>query len=170
MKQYLLKEDRLSTKLTVVFSPKISKQINIIDEYNYNDIDNIHQWYDYLEGIKRYISNPVIAFDYTNRYRSFPNGTRFIHDFDYNIGYTIKSNKYTNSLYVYIFNVNLEPDEYGLKVPPTLQESKSVVRLTESDLRFIVTECVRKIIENTYSKRMYINTNKSYKTNFRNII
>ncbi len=146
MKQYLLKEDRLPTKLTVVFSPKISKQINIIDEYNYNDIDNIHQWYDYLEGIKRYITNPVIAFDYTNRYRSFPNGTRFIHDFDYNIGYTIKSNKYTNSPYVYIFNVNLKPEEYGLKVPPTLNENKRIIPLTESHIRRIIRQTLRQYL------------------------
>ena len=170
MKRYLLKEDRLPTKLTVVFSPKISKQINIIDDYNCTNIDDIYQWYDYIEGIKKYISNPVIAFDYTNRYRSLPNGTRFIHDFDYNIGYTIKTNKNTDSPYVYIFNVNLKPEEHGLKIPPTLQECKNVVRLTESDLRFIVTECVRRVIKDTYSKRMHINTNNPHRTNLRNII
>ncbi len=41
----------------------------------------------------------------------------FISDFDYNIGYTIKTNNTTQQQYVYVFMANLKPDEFGLIVP-----------------------------------------------------
>ncbi len=85
MKQYQLYEDRLPSKLLVRFSYDISKKINTIDSYNQNNIGAVSQWYDYLDGIKSYLSNPVIAWDYTNRFSQFPNGARFIRDFDYNL-------------------------------------------------------------------------------------
>ena len=69
-----------------------------------------------------------------------------------------------------ILKVNLALEYFGLKVPSSLTENKNIVKLTECDLRFIVTECVRKIVENAYSKRLHININKLYRTNLRNII
>lgn len=116
-KQCWLKEDRLPSRLFVGFSSNITKQIEAIKNYNQNNIDGLSKWRDYLDGMKKYISNPVIAWDYTNRHQRFPNGTMFISDFDYNIGYTIKTNNTTQQQYVYVFMANLKPDEFGLIVP-----------------------------------------------------
>lgn len=123
MTKRCLYEDRLPQKLSVIFSPKITKQIIDIDAYNSNNTNGLSQWHDYLDGMKSYISNPVIAWDYTNRHQRFPNGTMFISDFDYNIGYTIKSNNTTQQQYVYVFMANLKPNEFGLKIPQMLKES-----------------------------------------------
>ncbi len=61
-------------------------------------------------------------------------------------------------------------EEFDLKVPPLLTENKHIVRLTDFDLKFIITECVRRVIRDIYSKKLYINTNNPYKANLRNII
>lgn len=147
MKRFLVKEDKLSSKLAVRFSSRIAKEINSIDDYNQYNVDALYQWRDYLDGIKRYISNPVIAWDYTNRYSRFPNGAVFIDDFDYNVGYFIKTDNITNQPYVYVFMVNLNPESFGLKVPSTLKENKSI-RLTESQLRHIIRKTLQKTLYN----------------------
>ncbi len=41
----------------------------------------------------------------------------------------------TRPPYVYIFKINLKTDEYGLKVPPALNENKRIIPLTESHIR-----------------------------------
>lgn len=67
--------------------------------------------------------------------------------FNYNVGYSIKTNAY--GAYVYIFQVNLNPQAFGLKVPPSLKENKcsyTTIRLTESQFKRLLTECVTKII------------------------
>lgn len=147
MKRSLVKEDKLPSKLIVRFSSKIAKEINAIDSFNHNNLDALYQWREYLDGIKRYISNPVIAWDYTNRYSRFPNGAVFIEDFGYNIGYSIKNDNITNQPYVYVFMMNLNPEEFGLKVPLTLKENKRI-KLTESQLRSIIRKTILKTFYN----------------------
>ena len=151
MKNLQLNEDKLPNRLLVAFSNNISKEIEKIDVYNRNNVERISRWHDYIDGIKRYMSNPVIAWDYTNRCQRFPNGTRFLSDLGYNVGYTIKTNNCTQQTYVYIFMVNLNPKEYGLKVPPTLNENKQptnriVYHLKESQLRRIIRESIKKML------------------------
>lgn len=152
MKQYQLYEDRLPSKLLVRFSYDISKKINTIDSYNQNNIGAVSQWYDYLDGIKSYLSNPVIAWDYTNRFSQFPNGARFIRDFDYNVGYTIKTNNTTNQPYVYVFMVNLKPEEFGLEVPSNVSENvqRHISRIVSES----INNLVREIIEEDRQRRI----------------
>ena len=121
-KQYFLNEDKLLPKLSVRFSTKIINEIDAIDSFNQNNLDGLANWHDYLDGMRSYISNPVIAWDNTNSHHILPNGTRFISNFDYNVGYTIKTNNTTQQEYVYVFMANLKPEEFGLKVPPVLKE------------------------------------------------
>lgn len=155
MKRYELNEDRLPSKLTVLFSQKIRREIESIEIQNQNNIDGLYKWRDYLNGITNYLSNPVIAFDYTNRYSRFPNGAIYNRDFDYNVGYVVKTNNSTNQSFVYVFMVNLKPDEFGLKVPSNVKESKQhntnrvkrTICLTESELERMIDKSVRRIIK-----------------------
>lgn len=146
MKRCRLKEDKLPQKLPVKFSSAISKKIDAIDAENQNNGDALFQWRDYLEGIVTYISNPVIAWDNMGRYPRFPNGAIFISDFDYNVGYTVIIDNVTNRTCVYVFMVNLNLEEFGLKKPPTLKENKIV--LTESNLRKIISETLIRLLYN----------------------
>ena len=150
MTRHWLYEDKLPSKLLVIFSKNIKNEIDIIDKYNQNNHEGLLQLHDYLDGIRNYISNPVIAWDYTNRCQHFPNGTRLLRDFDYNVGYTIKTNNQTQQAYVYIFMVNLKPEEFDLKVPPTLTENRQhlhhIYRINESQLRNIIKESIKKIL------------------------
>ena len=155
MERYCLNEDRLLPKLFVGFSSKITKEIDIIDAYNQNNTEGLSLWHDYIDGIRSYLSNPVIAFDYTNRYSKFPNGAIYNRDFDYNVGYVVKINNSTNQSFVYVFMVNLKPDEFGLKVPSNIKENKQynayrmkrTICLTESELERIIDKSVRRIIK-----------------------
>jgi hypothetical protein len=154
-----LKEDRLPSKLPVIFSAKIRKDIESIEVYNRNNIDGIYQWRDYLNGLISYISNPTIAWDNTGRYQHFPNGATFIRDFDFNVGCTVKTNSTTNQSFVFVFRVNLKPEEFGLKVPAKLKENKQigiplqkVYRLNESDLCKIVRNVIREVAASLYEK------------------
>lgn len=116
-----LTEDIKPQPLAVTLSSQINNKIAEIGEYNRDNVEAREKWHDYLDGIKNYLSNPSIAFDYANRNIRFPNGAYFIRDFDYDVGYAIK---YFNSkAYVYIFKMNLKPAEFGLRVPPTVESA-----------------------------------------------
>ena len=118
MKQCLVSEDKLPQKLSVITSPKISKQIEVIDNYNQNNIDALSQWNEYIEGLKSYISNRSIAWDYNNKYPRFPNGAIHLEELGYDVTFIVKTSHITNRSYVYVFMLNLKPEEFGLKVPP----------------------------------------------------
>ena len=152
-----LYEDTLPKSLNVIFSSKINKEIIFIKNYNQNNTEALAKWYNYIEEIKKYVSNRSIAWDYADRIRTFRNGTKFIGDFNYNVGYTVKWN--SHEAYVYIFMINLNPQEFGLKIPPTLKENKTIytntimntqnkqtVRLTETQLKRIINESVKQIL------------------------
>ena len=150
MIEYCINEDKLPPKLPVIFSKKITNEIDVIGYYNRNSDDKLSMWHDYLNGIMNYISNPAIAWDNTNRYIHFPNGATYIKDFDFNVGFTIRTN--CNKSYVYVFTINLKPEEFGLKVPPILNENKQhtsdkiIYRIKESQLRRIIRESIKKVL------------------------
>ena len=81
--------------------------MDTIHTLNQDKIENLYQWYSYIDEVQNYISNRVIAWDYNSRHIRFPNGAFFIKDFDYNVGYTIKNNA-QNQTYVYVFMMNLK--------------------------------------------------------------
>lgn len=147
MNRCYLIEDYQGNRFEVRFSDIIQNQINNIQTYNQDNNKALSQWYEYIEGIVNYISNPSIAWDYANQHTKYKNGTRFMSTFNYNVGYSVKTNTY--GAYVYIFQVNLNPQAFGLKVPPSLREGKHIsktIRLTEAQFKKMLTECITKII------------------------
>ena len=144
MKIYRINEDALPQKMPVRFSAKVTSKIDSIISRNQNDKQAISRWLEYLETIKNYVSNPVIAWDYTDRNIKFPNGTRYIRDFDFNIGYSIITDYATNAPFVYIFMVNLNHQEYGLK--ENKHRDKAII-ITESYIRSMVRECISRILQ-----------------------
>ena len=157
MKKYRLYEDKLPSKLVVILSPKITKEIDTIHKLNQDKIENLYQWYSYIDEVQNYISNCVIAWDYNSRHIRFPNGAFFIKDFDYNVGYTIKNNA-QNQTYVYVFMMNLKTEEFGLKVP-NVNEGR--ITITRKDLKNIINECVDRCLRK-YLKENTIMFNESY--------
>lgn len=137
MKSQRLKEDKTPPKLPVLFSSKIVDTINKVVMKNSSCPEKLLQWYDYIDSITNYIANPVIAWDNTNSFINFPNGAKFVPDFDFNIGYVIKTNKQTQQNYVYVFMVNLKIQDYDLN------ENKKLIRVSETELKRIITESVR---------------------------
>lgn len=146
MRNYL-KEDRLPKKLNVIFSADILNKMDTIENFNQNNIEGISQWYKYIEGLVSYISNPVIAWDYTNRFAHFPNGAIVIKELGYDVAFIVKTDRINNINYVYVFKINLYPEKYNLKTPPSLNEQRTLLRLTEHQLRCLIKQCVKNIIK-----------------------
>ena len=129
MKQLCLKEIKKTPQMLVVFSEEIADKIDAIDTYNQENIESLNLWYDYLDGLRSYISNRAIAFDYDNRYRELEGGGRFIDEYGYNISYTIQTDDSTNKTYVYIFGMNLNTRYFGLTVPFYMDENKHINKI-----------------------------------------
>ena len=89
--------------------------------------EGISQWRDYLNGLKNYISNPVIAWDYANRYHRTKKGAIYLNELGYNAIFMVLTNNQTQQAYVYLFWIDLKPEEFGLKVPPTLNEKNNLL-------------------------------------------
>ena len=126
MKQYWLREDKIPSNLLVNFSSKVTKKINAIGVYNQHNDVALAQWSEYLDGMKSYLSKSVITWDNMNRNPRLPNGGRFIGDFGYYVGYTIINDNASGQPLVYVFMASLKPREFGLKVPPNMNENKNM--------------------------------------------
>lgn len=166
MKRIYLNEENLPPKLPVSFSTKINNNINLIKDYNQNNLDALSKWYDYIDNLKSYISHRKIAWDYVNRYAHFPNGAVHLVELGYDVYFIVKTNNTTQTNYVYVFKLNLKPKEFGLNIPPTLKENKiqnsyntmknkKVIRLTESDLHMLIEEAVNNTLNEMNLDRNY---------------
>lgn len=58
----------------------------------------------------------------------------------------IQLNSIKCGAYVYVFKMNLKPEEYGLDIPPSLTEGKNIIRLTESQFRQILVESISAVL------------------------
>ena len=143
-----LYEEKLPRKFTVILSPKTIREMEEIYRLNSNKVNELYQWYSYIDDVQNYVSNRAVAWNYNGRNIRFPNGALFIKDFDYNVGYTIKTNKYTEQTYVYVFMMNLKTEEFGLKRPPVIQESKKKrqIVIKESQLHSIIHKTIRRLL------------------------
>ncbi len=144
-------EDRRLEKLDVVFSKDIKQEIRSIDKCNRENPNGLDKWYEYLENLKDYISNPVIAWDNMGRYPRFPNGAIFVGDCGYNVAFVIKNNSFTSRDYLYVFKINLNLEEFDLKQPQiseTKHKSRRIIHIKESQLRRLVRECIYEAICN----------------------
>ena len=142
-----LNEENLPPKLPVSFSAEIRNNINLIKDYNQNNRDALYQWGDYIDNLKNYISNRKIAWDYANRYVHFPNGAVHLVELGYDVTFIVSFDRTRNVNYVYVFKLDLKLEEFGLKIPPTLNENKKkTIRLTETEFKQMLVECITKII------------------------
>ena len=176
MKQFQIKEEKIK-KLPVRFSQEIANEIEWINFRNFGNDEALSQWNDYIETIICYISDPVIAWDNMNRYRHNSYGETFIKELGMDVGFVIEIDNHTNKSFVYIFYLDLNIEEFGLKESKqrnrTLiiteqqynellqmpldnvkdmrtNESKvrrNVIRLTESMLKAIIAESVNGILK-----------------------
>ena len=123
MKLHILNEDKRPPKLPVVVSPEIIEKMDRIADYNKDKKEKISEWYEGIDGFKDYISNPVIAWDYTDKFTHISDGETIIKELGFEASYTIKTNKNKGENYVFVFKLTLKPDEFGLDVPSSLKEN-----------------------------------------------
>lgn len=75
-------------------------------------------------------------------------GGRFIRDLGYNIGYTIINDNATGQPFVYIFMADLKPQEFGLKVPSNVKESKQHITNAMNQTIYLKESELKQMIEN----------------------
>lgn len=140
-------EDKLPQTLPVYLSAEIQNRMDFIKNYNQDNPNGLSQWEEYIEFLKRYISNPSIAYDYANKYSHYRNGAVHIAELGYDVTFIVTLNKAQTRSFVYVFKLNLNPQEFGLKIPQPIPENKQqIIRLTEAQFMNLLTECISEII------------------------
>ena len=160
--RYGLYEDIRPRKLPVSVSSKIKKRLSEIYSYNQDNTIALNQLSEYVESIKDYISNPAIAFDYTHRYVHFPNGAIHLMELGYDVSFIVKSDNTNGQLFVYIFDINLNYENFGLRDPSNITEhkihnimsKKNIIRLTETQLHRVIRQCLSET-KNTARKDIF---------------
>jgi len=140
MKCHYLKEDKRPQKIPVRFSNEVAERISYIDWKNYNNIESIVQLHNYIVGLISWLSNPVIAWDYLNKYQHSKNGTTRIVEHGYDVSFRLNSDD-NNILYILILGININVDEFGL-----IQENIQLKQISESQLRRIIRESIKKVL------------------------
>lgn len=132
-KHCVLKEDKQPDPLYVKFSQRINKEIDLIKDYNVNNPKGIKEWDDYLKILKNYISKPVNALDYTNKYPQWRNGSKYVNELGFNFAYNILINSFDKRYFVYIFYLDYKLQDYNLLMPPALSRIKNKTTNTVSN-------------------------------------
>lgn len=119
-KSNCLKEDKTLPKLPIIFSTEVSNKIDEVFDFNKNDDNALSQFNDYIEGLKSYISNPVIAWDNMGRYQHSANGQVHIRELGYDVTFIIDVS--TDKNFVYVIELKLKTKDCEWKLPPYLDE------------------------------------------------
>lgn len=91
-----------------------------------------------------------------NRYQHSSNGKAHITELGYDVTFMVKMNKKNQQSYIYVCEVNLNIEEFGLEHPSLYEAqrhsglTKKRIWLTNSDLYEIVQECVHRILNARY--------------------
>ncbi len=147
--QYI-NEDKRPQKLSVGFSKKLSEQINSIYSCNQDNKDKLHQFTEYIESLKDYISNPVIAWDYNGKYTHFPNGTVCINELGYDVKFIVRTDK-TKHNYVCIFDLKINLHNFSLTDPDSITE----YYLSDLPPKEISKDKLYKIMSEQYERYLY---------------
>ena len=161
MKNSILSEGKFPERLPVYLTFKLSNKIDSIISYNRNNVNGVRQFLDYIETLKRYISDTVIAWDNMMAGRHGKNGLTCIKALGYNTLYLVKISKKTGFPYVCIVEIYPDFRDFELNIPPVKKRIKNSknsstspttnILLKESDIRSMVKECIRRILtESTY--------------------
>lgn len=146
-----LYEDKKLQPIIVILSPKVLNKIETIEQYNRDNTSALSQWYEYIDGLESYISNPVIAWDNTGRYQHNSKKETHLKEAGYDVIYTIKIDKTTNTNYVYILNIKFNLQEFDLKDPDSIPECYPSAIKPKS----ISNETLYRLMSEQYERYLY---------------
>lgn len=145
MNKHVLKEDRRLLKLPIVCSYQVYSFINDVSFRNQDKVEEIARFKEDISCILDHISNPVIAWNNAARYIYDDNGTIFFEDFGFKVDFMVMTDKVTQQNYIRVIYLEFNLEDFGL------QENKrqnSKFTISESQLRNIITESIRKVLYN----------------------
>ena len=143
----ILNEGKHPHPLPVCLSKRIKNYIHRIERFNWDKQEAVTRWREYINTVINYIEQPSVAFDYAGRAWCTHYCTMFNYDLGYNIGYKIMVDNYDEA-FVFVFKMNLQPENFGLLIPQTKKKhsSQKIYTVTEPKLRHIIKEAVRQIL------------------------
>lgn len=159
MKLSHLTENEQSLTLPTYFSSEFDEKIDEIIWYNQFEKEARKQLKEELGSILNYISNRSIALSYSNRDKEDLNTTIFKQILGHNVAYKIITDN--DSVSICIENIEFDAEQFGLKLPPYIQDSKQhnttvkkVILLKESELKKMIGESVRTVLKEIRKQRI----------------
>lgn len=149
-----MNEDILPQKIPLIYSARIRREIKDAMDANQNNQEGLSKWKEYVDGITDYVSNRSIAFDYRNAYPHFQNGATFINDFGYNVGFNFIEDSTTGQLMIFVFMVNLNLEEFGLKEPQN-EQNNNMEKLIHMERKHQINEArLKRIVSESISRHI----------------
>lgn len=149
-----INEDILPQKIPLIYSARIRRKIKDVMDANQNNREGLSKWKEYVDGITDYVSNRSIAFDYRNAYPHFQNGATFINDFGYNVGFNFIEDSTTGQLMIFVFMVNLNLEEFGLKEPQN-EQNNNMEKLIHMERKHQINEArLKRIVSESISRHI----------------
>lgn len=140
--------------MTVIYADSIIYEIEHITEYNEDNVYGIAEWRKHLNGIRKYISDWSIAFDYANQFTRINDKVTLIEDFGYNLYYSLIEDT-NHQIVVYVSQVNLAYEDYGLEYP--LYENRRKYNksniISQSRLMNIIRASVRQALREVLNEK-----------------
>ena len=178
-----LNEDKRLEPYKVWFTPTVRHTIDVIKAYNSNNIEGIKEFEEYLQGLKSYISKPVLAWDNIDKYPHTRNGATHVHELGYNFIYYVNNSKFDHKQYVCVVKIYFNLSEFGLQDPfatngnqqrplvgnqqgqvkenilnKNTNRVRRTIHLKESELKRMIDETVRSVL----AERRYRRLNEAY--------
>lgn len=141
-------EDKRLPPYRVFLGYNVQQEIKYLISCNKNNVEGIRRLKEYVKSLKRYISNPTLAWDNEGRYTHYQNGAIHVMEIGYNFLYILKTNQ-TGKSYVCIIRIWFDTNALGLKDPRKMNENrefKRVYYIKESQLRLIIRETLRRVL------------------------
>ena len=134
---------------------------------------------EYLQGLKSYISKPVLAWDNIDKYPHTRNGATHVHELGYNFIYYVNNSKFDHKQYVCVVKIYFDLSEFGLQDPFATNRNQQgpivgnqqgqvkenilnkntnrvrrTIHLKESELKRMIDESVRRALGERRKRRL----------------
>ena len=149
MKWKHLIENKQSLTIPTYFSSEFDEKIDEIIWYNQFEEEAKKQLKDELGSILNYISNRSIALSYSDGGKEDLNTTIFKHILGHNVAYKIITDN--DSVSICIEDIEFNPQQFGLEVPPYLYENK---HHNTKRVKRMIDESVRRALKERRNHRL----------------
>ena len=130
--------------LPVYFAADVANYLQYIKSRNQSN-EGYSEWKEYVDWIVHHLSASSIAFDYAEECECDEYGVIFFDKLGYSLEYIVKIDNETSQAYVLIIQMDFNLGRFGLVEN---MRRKGTLIVSESRLRKIISESIRKVLYN----------------------